>query len=230
MDRHRGSHCRRAVPHTAGYPRALPRAQRRHLRPRQPRAGHGRLQARQSLAHGARPLSRGRRRSSGAGHADGHDVGLDRRRRSWIRTRALSARSAPDACRLTACFARGLAVIGLLWELRSSTALPLHGRRRPRYRSPSVASTPNGGAVLASALRRRARQRRPARMGQTSVGRSAPVLTFSFEERRAGALRRRSPSRTSKAQERLAAAAAWAGRSSPYGLSNGAGRLPSADL
>ena len=65
----------------AGHPRALPRAQRRHLRPRQPRPHDGRVQAGQPLAHGARPLPRRGRRPPRPGHADGHDVRLDRRRR-----------------------------------------------------------------------------------------------------------------------------------------------------
>ena len=42
----------------------------------------GRLQAGQPLAAGARPLPRRRLGASGAGHADGADVGLDRRRRA----------------------------------------------------------------------------------------------------------------------------------------------------
>ena len=57
---------RRAAPDAAGHPRPLPGAERRHLRARQPRPLHRRLQAGQPLARGARPLPRGRRGPSGA--------------------------------------------------------------------------------------------------------------------------------------------------------------------
>ena len=76
--RPRGAHRRRAPPHAAGHPRALQGAQRRDLRPGLPRQVHGRVQAGQPLAAGARPLPRRRRRPSGSRHADGDDVGLDR--------------------------------------------------------------------------------------------------------------------------------------------------------
>ena len=80
--RPRGAHRGRAAPDAAGHPRALQGAERRHLRPRQPRHVHRRLQARQPQPARQGPLPRRRRRPPGPGHADGDDVGLDRRRRA----------------------------------------------------------------------------------------------------------------------------------------------------
>ena len=64
------------------HPRALQGPERRHLRARQPRHVHRRLQARQPQPARQGALPRRRCRPSRAGHADGDDVGLDRRRRA----------------------------------------------------------------------------------------------------------------------------------------------------
>jgi hypothetical protein len=76
--RHRGADRGRAAPDAAGHPRALQGAQRRHLRARQPRQVHRRLQAGQPQPARQGALPRRRGRAPRAGDADGDDVGLDR--------------------------------------------------------------------------------------------------------------------------------------------------------
>ena len=84
----RRAHRRRAPSDAAGHPRALQGAQRGDLRPRLARQVHGRVQAGQPLAAGARPVSRRRRGPSRPRHAHGDDVGLDRCRRARFRRSA----------------------------------------------------------------------------------------------------------------------------------------------
>src|SRR5690606_28823578 len=73
-----------------GHSRPIPRAERRDLRPRESRHGTRRVQARQSEPRSDRTVPRRRLRASGAGHADGADVRLDRGRcaRAGFFTRA----------------------------------------------------------------------------------------------------------------------------------------------
>ena len=76
----------RATTDAAGYPRAIPRTRRRDLRPGEPRPVQRRVQAGESQPGRPGALPRRGRGPPGARHADGVDVGLDRRPTHSIKT------------------------------------------------------------------------------------------------------------------------------------------------
>ena len=78
--RPRVAHPLRTTPDAGRHPLAVPRAERRDLRAREPRPLRRRVQARQSSFTAAGPVSRRWRGASRSRHADGADVRLDRRR------------------------------------------------------------------------------------------------------------------------------------------------------
>ena len=82
IDRHRGPYSRRAAADPCRHPRALRRPEWRDLRHRITRALAGGLQAVQSQSGRQGPLPGGWRCAPRSGHADGPDVGMDRRGRA----------------------------------------------------------------------------------------------------------------------------------------------------